>query len=352
MQLPVLGVAEMSANGRADTSLTRPIRAAFAGRRLAALLLAPALLAGCGYTEFEMQAQLDKSERLQRELQASQVRVRELEEQGPRGGAAAEPHWANDPISGLDASLGEGPQRGEPAGARPAAERDSGVLRAFLPVATGDVTVAPRDGRVVISIPSRVLFKGNRDAFSPAGEKVLRDIAAIIRGNEPLKGLGYQIVGHTASGAPGVAWRNAWDVTVAQARAVLLFLAQPKEAGVPIARLSLASFADLPPADAGGGTPAQAPEPRLEIVIEGTAQLAEGPAGETRPAGAPRPAVAAPAGATPAGAAPAGAAPAGATPAGAAPAGAAPAGAAPAGAPPAGAARPGAGTKGGDDTYP
>ncbi|WP_437281090.1 hypothetical protein WME90_11180 [Sorangium sp. So ce375] len=331
MQLPVSGVAEVSAKGRAEPSPSRPIRAAFTGLRLAALL-APAVLAGCGYTEFEMQAQLDRSERLQRELQTSQARVRQLEEQGSRGGAAAEPHWANDPISGLDVGPGEGPQRGEPAGARPAPERDSDVLRAFLPVAAGEVTVAPRDGRVVISIPTRVLFKGNRDALSPAGEKVLRDISAIIRDNEPLKGLGYQVVGHTASGTPGVAWRNSWDVTVAQARAVLLFLAQPKEAGVPIAQLSLASFANLPPADAGGGAPAQSPEPRLEIVIEGTARLAERPAG------------AAPAGAAPAGAAPAGAA----RPAGAAPAGAAPAGAAR----PAGEARPGAGTKDGNDTYP
>ncbi|WP_437768957.1 hypothetical protein WMF27_10700 [Sorangium sp. So ce281] len=321
----------MSAKGRAEVPRPRAVRAALAGRGLAALV-ASALLAGCGYTEFEWQAQLDRSERLQRELVASQARVRQLEEQGPRGGAAAEAGWANDPISGLDVGLGATPPRGEPAGARPAPERDSDVLRAFLPVAAGDVTVAPRDGRVVISIPSRVLFKGNRDALSPAGEKVLRDIAAIIRGNEPLKGLGYQVVGHTASGTPGVAWRNGWDVTVAQARAVLLFLAQPKEAGVPLARLSLASFADLPPADAGGGAPAQPQEPRVEIVIEGTAKLPEGPA---RPAGA---APAAPAGAAPAGAAPA------------APAGAAPA--APAGAAPAGAARPGAGTKGGDDTYP
>ncbi|WP_437745546.1 hypothetical protein WMF39_11290 [Sorangium sp. So ce1504] len=343
MQLPVSGVAEVSAKGRAEVPPPRAVRTAFAGRGLAALV-ASALLAGCGYTEFEWQAQLDRSERLQRELVASQARVRQLEEQGPRGGAAADPHWANDPISGLDVGLGATPPRGEPAGARPASERDSDVLRAFLPVAAGDVTVAPRDGRVVISIPSRVLFKGNRDALSPAGEKVLRDIAAIIRSNEPLKGLGYQVVGHTASGTPGVAWRNGWDVTVAQARAVLLFLAQPKEAGVPLARLSLASFADLPPADAGGGAAAQPPEPRVEIVIEGTAQLPEGPA---RPAGA-APAGAAPAGAAPA--APAGAAPAGAAPAGAAPA--APAGAAPAGAAPAGAARPGAGTKGGDDTYP
>ncbi|WP_231864785.1 OmpA/MotB family protein [Sorangium cellulosum] len=308
----------MSAKRRAEASPPRALRAAFAGRGLAALV-ASALLAGCGYTEFEWQAQLDRSERLQRELVASQARVRQLEEQGPRGGAAADPHWANGPSSGLDVEPGATQPRGEPAGARPASERDSDVLRAFLPVAAGDVTVAPRDGRVVISIPSRVLFKGNRDALSPAGEKVLRDIAAIIRSNEPLKGLAYQVVGHTASGTPGVAWRNGWDVTVAQARAVLLFLAQPKEAGVPLARLSLASFADLPPADAGGGAPAQPQEPRVEIVIEGTAQLPEGPA---RPAGA----------------------------APAAPAGAAPA--APAGATPAGAARPGAGTKGGDDTYP
>ncbi|WP_437534828.1 hypothetical protein WME79_11520 [Sorangium sp. So ce726] len=324
--------------GSAGVSPALRVRTAGA-RRLLTALLAPALLAGCGYTEFEMQAQLDRSERLQRELQLSQQRVRRLEEETARGGAPA--RSLEDPLGAEGIDLGAPPPaRGEAAAARPASERDSGVLRAFLPVAAGEVTVAPRDGRVVISIPTRVLFKGNRDAFSPAGEKILRDIAAIIRNNEPLKGLGYQVVGHTASGTPGVAWRNGWDVTVAQARAVLLFLAQPKEAGVPLARLSLASFADLPPADAGGGATAQPQEPRVEIVIEGTAQLPEGPA---RPAGA------APTGAAPAGAAPAGAAPTGAAPAGAAPAGAAPAGGA---ARPAGAARPGAGTKGGDDTYP
>ncbi|WP_437561156.1 OmpA/MotB family protein [Sorangium sp. So ce542] len=335
MRLPVLNAAKVSASGGAKVSAPLPVvRAASVRRRLVALL-APALLVGCGYTEFEMKAQLDRSERLQRELQVSQQRVRQLEQDVARGGAAAAPR--EDPLSAEGIDLGTGPgagvQRGEAAGARPAAERDSGVLRAFLPVAAGDVTVAPRDGRVAISIPTRVLFKGNRDALSPAGEKILRDIAAIIRGNEPLKGLDYQVVGHTAGGAPGVAWRNGWDVTVAQARAVLLFLAQPKEAGLPVARLSLASFADLPPADAAGGAPAQPADPRLEIVVEGTAQIAERPVGEARPAGAT------PAGATPVGAAPAGAAPAGA---------ARPDGAAR----PAGEARPATGTQGGDDTYP
>ncbi|AGP35287.1 hypothetical protein SCE1572_12635 [Sorangium cellulosum So0157-2] len=334
-----MGVAAVSAEGSAGIAPSLPVRAGGVGRRLVALL-APALLVGCGYTEFEMKAQLDRSERLQRELQTSQQRVRQLEQDVARGGVAAPPR--EDPLSAEGIDLGAGPgagaQRGEAAGARPAAERDSGVLRAFLPVAAGDVTVAPRDGRVVISIPTRVLFKGNRDALSPAGEKILRDVAAIIRGNEPLKGLDYQVVGHTAGGAPGVApgvaWRNGWDVTVAQARAVLLFLAQPKEAGLPVARLSLASFADLPPADVGGGAPAQPADPRLEIVVEGTAQIAERPAGEARPVGA-----------TPAGATPAG----GTAPAGAAPAGAARPGGA---ARPAGEARPGTGTKGGDDTYP
>ncbi|KYF95841.1 hypothetical protein BE20_44120, partial [Sorangium cellulosum] len=299
-----MNAAKVSASGGAKVSAPLPVvRAASVRRRLVALL-APALLVGCGYTEFEMKAQLDRSERLQRELQVSQQRVRQLEQDVAHGGAAAAPR--EDPLSAEGIDLGTGPaagaQRGEAAGARPPSDRESGVLRAFLPVAAGDVTVAPRDGRVAISIPTRVLFKGNRDALSPAGEKILRDIAAIIRGNEPLKGLDYQVVGHTAGGAPGVApgvaWRNGWDVTVAQARAVLLFLAQPKEAGLPVARLSLASFADLPPADAAGGAPAQPADPRLEIVVEGTAQIAERPAGEARPAGA-----------TPAGAAPAGTAP-------------------------------------------
>ncbi len=84
--MPVSGVAEVSAKGRAEASLPRAVRATYAGRGLAALL-ASALLTGCGYTEFEWQAQLDRSERLQRELVASQARVRQLEEQGPRGGA-------------------------------------------------------------------------------------------------------------------------------------------------------------------------------------------------------------------------------------------------------------------------
>ncbi|KYF68785.1 hypothetical protein BE15_08700, partial [Sorangium cellulosum] len=286
VQLPALGVAAESVKGRAHVS--PPLsRVAGVGRRLAALL-APALLVGCGYTEFEWQAQLDRSERLQRDLQTSQQRIRLLEEEVARGGAAAPAR--EDPLGAEGLDLGAGVPRGDAAVARPAPERDSGVLRAFLPVAAGEVTVAPRDGRVVISIPTRVLFKGNRDAFSPAGEKTLRDIAAIIRGQEAFKGLGYQIVGHTTSGAPSVAWRNGWDVTVAQARAVLLFLAQPKEAGLPIARLSLAAFADLPPADAGGGAPAQPADPRLEIVVEGTAPFVEGPAGDARPAGAAPPA--------------------------------------------------------------
>ncbi|MGK4006320.1 hypothetical protein WMF31_27115 [Sorangium sp. So ce1036] len=309
MHWPAQGVTAVSAKGRVGLSPPLPVseggtarvgspagarpgrRQGPGGRRRAAArllaLLAPALLVGCGYTEFEWQAQLDKIDRLQRDLQSSEQRIRRLEEQASRPGAAAPVPGDADrlDVSGIDP--GASAQRGEPAGARP--EPDSAVLRAFQPLATGEITVAPRDGDVVISIPTRLLFKGNRDALSAAGEKALRELAAIVRGSEPLQALGYHVVGHTVSGAPTVAWRNGWDVTVARARAVMLFLAQPKEAGLPTARLSLASFADLPPADAAGGAPAQPPDPRLEIVVSGTAQEAGSPGGEARPDGGARP---------------------------------------------------------------
>ncbi|AUX41147.1 uncharacterized protein SOCE26_025540 [Sorangium cellulosum] len=350
MQLPALVVAEGSAKGSAEVSPSvsaserlvsstarrgSPLEAR-AGRRPSpgggrsaparlCALLAPALLAGCGYTEFEWQVQQDKLTRLQRDLQSSELRIRELEQQGARAGAPAPTPVADDLLGMEGPAPGAGAQRGAAAGGRAAASPDSAVLQAFLPVAAGEVTVAPRDGQVVLSIPSRLLFKGNRDALSPAGEKTLRDIAAIIRGSEPLRALGYQVVGHTASGAPAatgaptVAWRNGWDVTVAQARAVMLFLAQPKEAGVPLARLSLAAYADLAPADAGGGAPAQPPDPRIEIVVDGTAPVAASPTGGVRPAtGAPAtgaPATGAPATGAPATGAPATGAPAPRTPA-------------------------------------
>lgn len=307
MDWPAQVVAAMSAKGRVESSPPLPASEGLVGstahvgsppgarpgrrpgpgtgRRAATrlfALLAPALLVGCGYTEFEWQTQLDKIDRLQRDLQRSEHRIRQLEEQAARAGAAAA-RVEGDRLGVSELDPGAGAERGQPAAARPPAGPDSAVLEAFRPLATGEITVTPRDGAVVISIPTGLLFKGNRDALSPAGEKTLRELAAIVRGSEPLQALSYQVVGHTASGAPTVAWRNGWDVTVAQARAVMLFLAQPKEAGLPTARLSLASFADLPAADADGGAPAQPPDRRIEIVVTGTPQEAGIPGGGARP---------------------------------------------------------------------
>ena len=132
-------------------------------------------------------------------------------------------------------------------------ERRSAVLKAFLPLATGEIGVTARRGRIVISMPSQLLFKAGRDALATPGEKTLRDIAALIRGDKLLKSLTYQIVGHTASGAPTAPWRNSWDLTLAQARAVLFFLVQEQGGGLPVAHWSVAGFADMDPVEPGGG---------------------------------------------------------------------------------------------------
>jgi chemotaxis protein MotB len=251
-------------------------RMAGEARRVAArvaVALAPALLAGCGYTEFEWQAQLDKQARMQRDLQSREQRIRQLEEAASREGVATASLADRVRAAGLDpehldaAAEATARQRDASRSSLRTDERRSAVLKAFLPLATGEIGVTTRRGRIVISIPSQLLFKAGRDALAKPGEKTLRDIAALIRGDELLKSLTYQVVGHTASGAPTAPWRNSWDLTLAQARAVLFFLVQEQGGGLPVAHWSVAGFADMDPVEPGGGAAALKNQ-RCEIVVD------------------------------------------------------------------------------------
>jgi chemotaxis protein MotB len=238
-------------------------------------LLAPALLAGCGYTEYEWKAQLSRYERLQGEVQGRDDRIHRLEEEIARertgvGELADRLRAAGIDPERLETARDALARQGDEDKTRRAIEaQNRSVLRALDPIVAGEggVRLSTRNGHVVISLPGQLVFKAGSDALSKGGEQTLRQLAALIRGDEMLKGLKYQVTGHTTAGSPTAVWRNGLELTMAQARSVLLFLVADKGGALPVASVGVASVSDADPAGARGAVEPQKKSPRCEIVV-------------------------------------------------------------------------------------
>lgn len=248
--------------------------------RLALLVLATSLAAGCGYTKEEYQLQGDKLTRALAKQRASETRsdeiAAELESAKLRVGDLEDKMRA----LGIDLTSKEGQRIGEVAAtlaereralaeyrARAAkidemrARRD--VLRTKLAEhAAAGVEVRVRKNRLSVVLPDGLFEK---DKVKKEGKAAIQALAAAIKDNATLATRDFQVIGHTDD--KGGKGGDAIGSSAARARAVLALLVEGKDGGLDKKRFSAAGFGDADPLFGNDNDDNRKLNRRVEVVL-------------------------------------------------------------------------------------
>ena len=225
------------------------------------LLLVPALsilAAGCGHSEEEWQAQLDKYSKLDaehkglaKELEAAKAHVDELEHK--LRGMGVDLQDRDKKLGALNASLEEQARALAEYKARAhqlelIKARFEALRRKLDELTRLGLAVSIRHNRMVISLPGDVLFDSGRDTLKKDGQAILQKVASVVKADDQLIKRDYQVAGHTDSKAlQGGPFHDNWGLSLMRAREVLLYLVGDKGGGLPVQHWSAAGFADTDP---------------------------------------------------------------------------------------------------------
>jgi len=205
---------------------------------LRALALIPLSLAiACGHSEEEWKAQLDKYAQLEQkhkgleaELNDNKARVgalsKQLEDMGVQlSSEGSEKEKLNQDIAQMKAALEEYKARAETL---ERIKQRFELLRKKLQKLTDlGLDVRIRNNRMVISLPGDVLFASGQDTLKKEGEKILLQVAEVIRNDNSLRDRLFQVAGHTDDQPlkrSAETFHDNWGLSLMRARQVLVFL--------------------------------------------------------------------------------------------------------------------------------
>jgi chemotaxis protein MotB len=238
---------------------------------LAVCALAPLLAVGCGHSEEEWQAELQKYNTVvterdakAKELEAAKAKVAELEGQLQKMGAET---------AKMELSL-EDQHRALEAYKLRAKQLEAikarfELLRKKLEELTKlGLKVHIHRNRMVISLPGDVLFDTGKDTLRKDGQDILGKVAAVIKNDPGLANRDYQVAGHTdnapLSGGP---FHDNWGLSVMRAREVVVFLVAGKTSILPKQHWSAAGFGDTDPVASNADKAGQQQNRRADIIV-------------------------------------------------------------------------------------
>jgi chemotaxis protein MotB len=129
-------------------------------------------------------------------------------------------------------------------------------------IAGGKLNVRIRDGKLMLELPSAVLFESGKSEVSEEGLATLREVAAVLA---QIKGREFQVAGHTDNvPVTTKALVDNWNLSAARAVAVVRAL---QEMGVPPENLSAAGYSEYSPTVANDSKVHQAENRRIEIIL-------------------------------------------------------------------------------------
>jgi chemotaxis protein MotB len=133
------------------------------------------------------------------------------------------------------------------------------------------LTVEVRDNRMLIQLPGDVLFSSGSDRLTADGERILGQVAEVIRADADLAKREFQVAGHTDSQPlKGGAFRDNWGLSSMRARSVLVFLVSPTEdggGGLEPANWSAAGYGDTDPVAGNDTADGRQKNRRVELVV-------------------------------------------------------------------------------------
>ncbi|HLV66362.1 MAG TPA: OmpA family protein [Polyangiaceae bacterium] len=251
-------------------------------RRLVQLAPLLPLLVACGYSQEEWDQKVREVESLRSELAserqarkkceadhaAANQQIDDLKKQLTERGLS---------LDSLNASLAEQRKALEEY-ARRTAQLDT-IRKRFELLQTKlkklvdlGLKVEVRENRMLIQLPGDILFDSGRDKLKPDGQKILLQIAEVIRGDADLSKRRFQVAGHTDSKPlVGGTFKDNWGLSAMRARSVLLLLTTPVEdggGGLDPANWSAAGYADTDPVAANDSVEGRQKNRRVELVVQ------------------------------------------------------------------------------------
>lgn len=263
--------------------------------RFASFVAAAALTVGCGYSEEEWQAQLDKYGKLSSEYQsekderskaeaslaAERARVAELKKKLSEMGVSLdslstqlqEGSLEKDRLSKnmqeLQAALEEYKKRADQL--EKVRARYDELKTKLQGLVRQGLKVEIRHNRMVIRLPGDVLFASGSDKLTKDGEKVILQVAEVIRKDEQLRTRYFQIAGHTDDKPlKGGKFGDNWGLSAMRAREVLTFLVEPTAdggGGLDRLRLHAAGYGETDPVAKNDSDDGRKQNRRVELVI-------------------------------------------------------------------------------------
>jgi chemotaxis protein MotB len=127
---------------------------------------------------------------------------------------------------------------------------------------TGKIKIELRGGRMVMKLPSGVLFASGKADLSPEGKAVLTEVAAVLKEFPDRR---FVIAGHTDN-VPlrGSKYKDNWELSTARALTVTKFLISQ---GVDPKSLSAAGYGEFDPIADNGTEEGKQENRRIEIIL-------------------------------------------------------------------------------------
>ena len=138
-----------------------------------------------------------------------------------------------------------------------------GLLARFKDlIDAGTLRVSIRDGRMVLLLPSDVLFDSGSARLSTAGKETVRLVSNVLK-DMPIRR--YQVEGHTDN-VPihNPQYRSNWELAAARGLGVVRAMT---EGGLAAEQLSAASYAEFSPAASNDSADGRKENRRIEIII-------------------------------------------------------------------------------------
>lgn len=234
-----------------------------------------------GYSEEEMQAQLDKYVALTNEHRETEGELAEAQARAAKLAAEVDAMGFKLSAEGVEkdklmSALHEYKAR---AAALERIKARFESLRKKLEALTKlGLKIEIRNNRMVISLPGDVLFASGKDSLEDEGVRILGEVAAVIREDQDLVKRTYQVAGHTdnepiASAATKREFKDNWGLSLMRARQVLLFLVGDKQAeknpggGLDKALWSASGYGDTDAIASNGDPEGRKKNRRVELIM-------------------------------------------------------------------------------------
>jgi chemotaxis protein MotB len=127
----------------------------------------------------------------------------------------------------------------------------------------GELRILLRSGRMVLALPTDVLFDSGKTKIEPRGREALKEVGTVLAS---LQGRRFQVAGHTDNEPIRVSeFASNWELSAERGLAVVAFLI---ESGMRPETLSAAGYGEFDPVIANDSTEHKAQNRRIEITVQ------------------------------------------------------------------------------------